>query len=293
MIGTPPTLRRPLLAVAILLLLPANMAVSQEPADAAAAGAAAQTTAGPQGASPESELPAMQKALGGMFDDRSAGNDDAAKVQARIDTISDQTDELLAKYRTALKQTDSIRVYNSQMRELITSQDAELASLQSQLDRIEIVGRSVMPLMSKMVDAYESLVGLDLPFLLDERTERVANLRELMNRSDVTSAEKYRQIMEAYQIENEYGRTIEAYRSMIELGGREVTVDFLRFGRIALVYQTPDGTEAGVWNQETRSWEALDPRYRGAIRDGLRIARKQAAPDLIRLPLPAAGKEAS
>ena len=286
MIGTPPALRRPLSVVAILLLLPASMAVSQEPAADPQAEAA-------QAEPAQAEMPEMKEKLEGIFDDRSAGNDASAKVQKRIDEISDQTDDLLAKYRTALKQTDSIRVYNAQMRELIESQDAELDSLQGQLDRIEVVGRSVMPLMSKMVDAYESLVGLDLPFLLDERKERVADLRKLMKRSDVTSAEKYRRIMEAYQIENEYGRTIEAYRSTIELGGREVTVDFLRFGRIALVYQTPDGTEAGVWNQKTRSWEALDPRYRGAIRDGLRIARKQAAPDLIRLPLPAAEKGAS
>jgi len=232
-------------------------------------------------------MPAMKKKLDGIFEDRSAGNDEAAAVQRRVDAISDETDELLARYRTTLKQIDSISVYNSQMRDLIASQEVELASIQSQLDRVEIVGRNVMPLMSKMVDAYESLVGLDLPFLLDERQERIADLRGLMKRSDVTSAEKYRRIMEAYQIENEYGRTIEAYRSTLDLGGREVTVDFLRFGRIALVYQTPDGTESGLWNQQTKSWEPLDSRYRGAIRDGLRIARKKASPDLIRLPLPA------
>ena len=140
--------------------------------------------------------------------------------------------------------------------------------------------------MLRMIDALDALVELDLPYLLDERTERIAELRKLMKRADVTSAEKYRRIMEAYQTENEYGRTIEAYRSTIKRGDRDVKVDFLRFGRIALVYQTPDGTEAGVWNHETKSWEALDPRWRGAIKDGLRIARKQAAPDLIRLPLP-------
>jgi hypothetical protein len=92
--------------------------------------------------------------------------------------------------------------------------------------------------------------------------------------------------MEAYQIENEYGRTIEAYRSTLERGDREVTVDFLRVGRIALVYQTLDEADAGAWDQETRSWVPLDSSYRSAIRQGLRIARKQAAPDLIRLPLP-------
>jgi hypothetical protein len=237
--------------------------------------------------SAETDVPAMKQALGGMFDDRVEENDDSALVQKRIDVLSDQTDDLLAKYRTALKQIDSTRIYNSQMRELITAQEAELASLQSQLDQVEVVGRSVMPLMLRMIDAYEALVELDLPFLLDERKKRVVELRKLMKRSDVSSAEKYRRIMEAYQIENEYGRTIEAYRSTLDVAGREATVDFLRFGRIALVYQTPDGTEAGVWNHQKKSWEPLDPRYRGAIREGLRIARKQAAPDLIRLPLPA------
>ncbi len=250
-------------------------------------------TAVAQDGAGKADMQSKKEALGGLFDERDATNKDAAATQKRIDATSDETDDLLAKYRTALKQTDAIRVYNSQMRELIASQDAELASLQSQLDQVEIVGRNVMPLMAKMVDAYESLVSLDIPFLLEERNERVADLRVLMKRSDVTSAEKYRRIMEAYQIENEYGRTIEAYRSTLDLGGREVTVDFLRFGRIALVYQTPDGTESGVWNQKSRSWDALDSGYRNSIREGLRIARKQAAPDLIRLPLPAAEAGAS
>jgi hypothetical protein len=142
--------------------------------------------------------------------------------------------------------------------------------------------------MLRMIDAIETFVALDLPFLIEERTERIAELRKLMTRADVTDAEKYRQIMEAYQIENEYGRTIESYRGVVELGGRETTVDFLRFGRIALVYQSLDQADSGVWNQETRSWDPLDSSYRSAIRQGLRIARKQAAPDLIRLPLPAA-----
>ena len=57
------------------------------------------------------------------------------------------------------------------------------------------------------------------------------------------------------------------------------------------IYQTLDGSEAGVWNQQTRSWEPLAASYRTAIRQGLRIARKQAAPDMIRLPLPAAEGE--
>ena len=175
------------------------------------------------------------------------------------------------------------------MEELLVSQQAELDSLRDQLDRVEIVTRDVTPLMLRMIGALEAFVELDIPFLMEERNGRVNELRKMMSRSDVSNSEKYRRIMEAYQIENEYGRTIEAYRATLDQGGRETTVDFLRVGRIALVYQTLDETEAGVWDQESRSWKPLDPdEYRSAIRQGLRIARKQSAPDLIQLPLPAA-----
>jgi hypothetical protein len=174
------------------------------------------------------------------------------------------------------------------MRDLLAAQKAEIASLLDQVDRVQSVGRSVTPLMLRMLDAIEKFVELDVPFLIDERSERMASLNEMMGRADVTTAEKFRQIMEAYQIENEYGRTIEAYRATLDIDGRETTVDFLRFGRIALVYQSLDESLSGRWDQEARSWVPLDSSHRSSIRQGLRIARKQTAPDLIRLPLPAA-----
>jgi hypothetical protein len=169
---------------------------------------------------------------------------------------------------------------------LIDSQHGEMTQVQGELDRIDLVSRDVTPLMLRMIEALDQFVSLDVPFLPEERQERIREIRTMMRRADVSDAEKFRRIMEAYQIENEYGRTIEAYRSTLERGDREVTVDFLRVGRIALVYQTLDEADAGAWDQETRSWVPLDSSYRSAILQGLRIARKQAAPDLIRLPLP-------
>ncbi len=239
-------------------------------------------------APPKASLREKAAVLDDTFAIRTEGNDESSEAQKQIDDISDEIDDLLAQYRIALKQTDSIRIYNQQMRDLIASQEAELASLVDQLARIQGVGRSVTPLMLRMIEAIEKFVALDVPFLIEERTERIAELRKTMARADVTNAGKYRQVMEAYQIENEYGRTIESYRGTLKLDDRETTVDFLRFGRIALVYQSLDEAYSGMWNHQTRSWSPLDSSYRSSIRQGLRIARKQAAPDLIRLPLPAA-----
>jgi len=215
-------------------------------------------------------------------------NDETVASQKRVEALSDETDELITEYRSVLRQTESLRTYRSQMDDLIASQEEELSSLHEQLDQIEHVSRDVTPLMLKMIDALDKFVSLDVPFLEAERSERIAELRKLMRRADVSESAKYRSIMEAYQIENEYGRTIEAYRSTLQQNGKEVTVDFLRIGRLALVYQTLDGGESGAWSQTSRGWEPLDGSYRTAIRNGLRIARKQAAPDMIRIPLPSA-----
>ncbi len=217
---------------------------------------------------------------------RSDGNTELADTQKQVEVLSDETDTLLTRYRATLRQTESLRTYNRQMEELIASQQGERDSLKAQLDRIELVTRDVTPLMLRMIDALSAFVELDVPFLEDERRDRIASLRKMMKRADVTESEKYRRIMEAYQIENEYGRTIEAYRSTLSKGDRELTVDFLRVGRIALLYQTLDENEAAVWDQEKRAWEPLDRSYRSPIRQGLRIARKQSAPDLLLLPLP-------
>jgi hypothetical protein len=270
--------RRPAAALTAFAMLLAGVATAQP----------AEEEAGPPTAAAAEEPSDAAQVLRESRAVRRQANVEGVASQKRIDEISNETETLFAKYSSTLRQIDSIRVYNRQMQELVDSQEVELASLRDQLDRVDEVGRSVTPLMLRMIDALAAFVELDVPFLLDERTERVASLRETMGRADVTNAEKYRAIMEAYQIENEYGRTIEAYRGTLDRNGREITVDFLRFGRIALVYQSLDESEAGVWNQETRAWEPLDSGYRSAIRHGLRIARKQSAPDLIRLPLPEA-----
>ena len=228
---------------------------------------------------------APAQTLAEAVDSRTKGNAEGQTSQKRIDKLSDESDAIISEYRSVLKQIESLRVYNSQLAALIGSQEAEMASLQRQIDDVEVVERGIPPLMQRMIDALDAFVGLDVPFLGDERERRVAELRELMLRSDVTNAEKYRRIIEAYQIENDYGRTIEAYRGTLDDGR---TVDFLRIGRIALVYQTLDGAESGAWDQSGRGWEVLDSGYRNSIKEGLKIARKQTAPDMIRLPLPAA-----
>ncbi|MCG8670302.1 MAG: DUF3450 domain-containing protein [Pseudomonadales bacterium] len=210
-----------------------------------------------------------------------------AKSQSRINRLDDETRKLLERYRLVTRQTETIEAYNRQLSRLLESQLQEIKSIQQQIEEIDITQREITPLMLKMVATLEHFIRLDVPFLPQERQRRLANLRETLDRADVSVSEKFRQVIEAYQIENDYGRTIEAYRAELTANqGIDVrTVDFLRIGRVSLFYQTLDGSEMGVWDKASGQWQILDSRYRSAMNKGLRIARKQAAPDLLVLPV--------
>ena len=216
-----------------------------------------------------------------------ATNSAAIKSQQKIDGLSDKTRKMLQQYRTASHQSKSLQTYNKYLQDLLSSQQLEKESLQQQLLDIETTQHEIVPLVLRMLDSLEQFVQLDLPFLPEERQQRIANLKTMIIRADVSNAEKYRRILEAYQIENDYGNTIEAYHADLELNGVDSSVDFLRLGRVALYYQRLDGSETGYWNKEQKQWQTLSDDYRNAIRNGLRIARKEAAPDLLTLPVPA------
>lgn len=216
------------------------------------------------------------------------------QAQTQVDKISDQTEDLVTQYRQVINTIEGLKVYNNLLQKQVDNQLAEIGSLEDSIDRVSSIERQVVPLMVRMIDSLESFVQLDLPFLAEEREKRVADLRAMMERSDVTAAEKFRRVLEAYQIENDYGRTIEAYTGTLELNGKDHEVNFLRIGRVSLLFQTLAGERSGVWDETNREWVDLAPtRYRQQIANGLRIARKQAAPDLLVIPVPAPQDSAS
>ena len=212
-------------------------------------------------------------------------NDSAATSQEKINGITDQIDSKLQQFKTLMKEIEGLEVYNTQLRKQINNQEQEMADLNAAIDEVSVVERQITPLMMRMIDGLEQFVELDVPFLPEERANRVADLRAMMDRADVAASEKFRRVMEAYQVEMDYGRTMEAYSGIHSINGQERDVEFLRLGRTALIYQTRDASMQGVWNKQTRQWEELDSSYRTQITKGLRMAKKQLAPDLLMLPV--------
>ncbi len=209
----------------------------------------------------------------------------AQATQDEIDEIVGETRTLAEEFRAVLKEVEGLRVYNTLLDRQIADQETELSNLRTSIDQVQVIERQILPLLTRMVDGLERFVDLDVPFLLEERTDRVANNRDLLERADVTAAEKFRVVMEAWQIENDYARTISTYTDELELDGVTREVDVLQIGRIALIYQTPDGAQSGAWDQRAQQWVPVGNEYRNSIRQGIRLALNQLAPTLLLLPM--------
>lgn len=206
----------------------------------------------------------------------------AANTQNRIDKLNDQTESITGQYRTVLNEIESLRAYNQQLEKVVTDQRGQIDSMNSQMTSLEQTNRGVVPMIIEMVDKLGQLVEADMPFKKEKRLERVAELENLLDRSSVTTAEKYRKVTEAYGVELDYGSTVEGYTGNLP-NGKEV--NFLRVGRVALIYQTLTQDASGWWNPAKGQFETLDRRYNDEIKEAIRIAKRQASPNLAGLPI--------
>jgi hypothetical protein len=215
-----------------------------------------------------------------------AANQAGQVSQRKIDALAKDADDLFQDYKTVNKEIDGLRVYNTRLERQIDNQLQRIKDIEESIQQVTVIQRQVLPMIIRMIDGLEQFVALDIPFHLEERQQRIAFLRANVDRSDLSVAEKFRQVLEAYKIENEYGRKIDAYKGTVNIDGVDREVNFFRVGRIALMYQTTDLELSGAWDKQAGQFVALvSGDYRNAIQKGLRIARKQASIDVLKVPV--------
>jgi predicted RNase H-like nuclease (RuvC/YqgF family) len=223
-----------------------------------------------------------------LFKVSQASTEAGQASQKTIDKLADETRDLLQEYKTVMKQVDGLKVYNARLEKQITNQEKRMASIDRSIGDVTVIQRQITPLVERMIQGLEEFINLDLPFDLEERQQRVEFLRGNLDRADVTAAEKFRQVLEAYKIENEYGRKISFEETSVTVNGSELQGTILQIGRVALLFQTLDQQSSAFWNKEAGAWESLDnSTYGTVIRDGIRMARKEASIDLLTLPISA------
>ena len=190
----------------------------------------------------------------------------------------------MREFRAVLQQKDNIALFVAQQDIFLQSQKSEIASLKRQLGTVEQIKQGMSPMMLKMAAEIEDAIKADMPFNLSERLARVERMKDTLADPDVSPAEQYRQVLNAFKIEVSYGQGIDSYEGMHPTKAGNI-VNFLRFGRVALLYMSKDESEVGRYNIETRTWDSLTGADAIALRQAVRISKGEAAPDIVYAPV--------
>ena len=154
----------------------------------------------------------------------------SAASQDKIDATERQTDKIVNEWKVVSKQVEGLKVYNEQKRIQIKAQLELMDKLDEQLVQVVVMQRQIPPLAQRMLESLESFVSLDTPFRLEERQSRIDLVRSSLAKPKVTASEQVRQVLEAYNIEAEYGRKVDTYPQTISIDGNDLEVNVLVIG---------------------------------------------------------------
>lgn len=210
----------------------------------------------------------------------------AAESQETINRLSNSSSALFEDFKLESDNLEALMVLNANWRRQIAIQEQDLETIAESIAEVRNVTQELPLLMNRMISSIEQFVELDMPFHIEARRARIQFAKDAIDNPNVSTAERFRQMLVLYQTENAYGRTRENYPTTLTIDGVERDVDMLRVGRVALTFQTKDRSMTGAWDPEARQWVTLDDgTYREAIRTGISVASGTVAPEIIDLPI--------
>ncbi|WP_434998275.1 DUF3450 domain-containing protein [Vibrio scophthalmi] len=229
--------------------------------------------------------PAVSSSLDSAQAIQNKTNSASVASQQRIDNSADTTLRLQAEIEQLEEEVKNLEVYQKHLSALIVNQEQEMANIDAQVQEIKVTRQGVVPLMYQMIEALQQRIEADAPIKKQQRFERIEKLQTLMTRADISDAEKYRRILEAYQIEMDYGTKLGLYQGQITLAGEQREADILHLGRIALIARSLNGNTFWAWDKQANDWVIVDSSAKADLDKAYAMAAKQTAPSLITIPV--------
>jgi septal ring factor EnvC (AmiA/AmiB activator) len=207
------------------------------------------------------------------------------RTQEERDAWANEQAELEARYRTAKANIAYLTERIAGEEKAIAGLTESIAELERRMHEARVLENILQDTLDTVMNRLTEFVDQDLPFLTDERDHRIEVLARELARPEVAGAEKLRRLLEALQIETEYGKSVEVEQQEINLDGEPVFADVLRVGRVSLFWQTPDGDRAGTFDRATWEWVELPPSHGRPIGIAIEMASRIRPVQLIELPL--------
>jgi hypothetical protein len=207
------------------------------------------------------------------------------KTQKQQEAWAEEKSDLAARYRSAKAQVEYLEKKKSFEEKEVTELDKGISELERRMIESVRLNDSLQDSLNTVVGQLDAWVNRDVPFLMEERRERLASVREAIARPDVTPAEKLRRVLEALQVEANYGNLAEVSQEKIMVGAEEVHADVVRVGRVSIFWRSPDGKRVGEYDRASKSWVELESKYVASINELREMVLRLRSTKVVSLPL--------
>lgn len=205
-------------------------------------------------------------------------------TQKKVETLSAQESDLAQAVEARAREVALITRQREKTEAYLKDQRQKLAEMQRRQQELTRIKAELEPFLDQTFGQLSVFLENDLPFLAEERAERLASLRTLLNNYDASLPEKTRRLLLALEIEARYGATAQAAEREIEIAGRRLRVRTLRLGRLGLFAMSQDGTQAWRYNAKAKGYEPVDG-YSRELNLAADIAQRHRVATLVEVPL--------
>ncbi|MBQ9106048.1 MAG: DUF3450 domain-containing protein [Mailhella sp.] len=215
-----------------------------------------------------------------------------AAVQRKIDEWHVQRDDMLEDIRMLKLETQWLELQEKKLRRYVENNQRKIHELEEAQGRYALIAMDLENNLLDQLAELKSIVAADLPFLAEERANRLRFLEETMDDHSLSIGEKYRRFAEALNAEAEYGKKLEMSSLSAQLDGRTTDLIVINAGRVGYYCLTADRKRAGTWSKTSGGFVSGDEAMLDAVRRLEEMASTKHYHDLVSLPLPVAEKTA-
>jgi len=194
-----------------------------------------------------------------------------------------QKERMKSRYFQLKEDIELASVESQHLQEIVAKQDSYIERTNRRVLEMEKIRQQLVPYLTEVIARMEQTIADDLPFLQQERKNRIDAMKDIVNDPEVPLGEKLRRVFEGLRVEMDYGKSVETTREEITWQGQKRMAHVLRIGRTAMMMQSLDEKEIGIY--DGKAWVELPGSYRAEIKKAIEITQRRRPVDFVNLPL--------
>ena len=209
------------------------------------------------------------------------------KSQKTISAWQQEKPQVIAEIKQTQAELEWFTFQQEKYSNYVATIEKNIAEMERQQQELDNIANTIDPLLQATVQRITAFVEKDIPFLPEERKNRITNIKKALSDPHTTQAEQLRRVLETLDVETGYGSDLEITDEEVVLNNRPIHATALRAGRLGYYCITPDNKEIGIWSIADQQFVSVDGEEAKAILHLLSLGKRKQIIEVTPVPVSA------